>query len=422
MIDQSADTMSRARAFRPKTTVMTLPRVTVAAHTTLSLPHRERIAKLDANESGRVPSPRVRAALADCLTRADLNWYPDATAAGLKAALAEYAGVGSERIRVFPGADAALAAVVHAFLEPGDEVVWSPPSYAPFRTCVESVGGALVPAQTLSIWEPEPGAMLTSITSKTRLVYLANPNNPTGTLYSSDQIAALLWACPDVGFIVDEVYYEYSGTTVAPLLAAHNNLLIVRSFSAAFGLAGLRVGYVLSHSSHLAWLDRIDAGAGCSGLAQTAACAALADQEYLQATVAEARLAMKSLAASLVQMGLTVRTTPANFLLVNVDDPEGVSRFLTNRLIFVGLCDRIDGLSDHLRITVGDTRTVERVIEAFRAMPSALLFPQLADRHRMTLARVAETPAGEGKSRRRKDPVSRSSPRLEVAAEDKARV
>jgi histidinol-phosphate aminotransferase len=395
------------RAFRPRAAVTAMAPPAAGVHAALSLPHRERIAKLDENEAVRPPSPRVRRALTDYAAAGELNWYPDEAATALRAALADYTGAGSEWIRVFSDTDAALMTLACAFLEPDDEVVWSPPTDKPFRECVEAVGGVPVPAPVLSIWEAEPGAVLTAITPRTRLVYLANPNNPTGTLYAADQIAALLWACPDVGFVIDETYYEFSGATAASLLLAHANLLIVRSFSPAFGLAGLRIGYVLSHPSNLAWLDRIRTGTGCSVLAQVAAGAALADQEYLRATVAETRLAMKMLTGGLVQTGLAVRTTAANFLLTRVHDPDAVWRFLANRLIFVGNCNRIDGLSGHLRIAVGDTRTAERVVEAFRAMPSALLFPAAPERRRVTLDHAPEALAGRHRVSMNAAPMSR---------------
>jgi len=410
-MDRHADTTPQGtRAFRPRAAVTAMAPPAAGVHAALSLPHRERIAKLDENEAVRPPSPRVRRALTDYAAGGELNWYPDEAAAALRAALADYTGVGPEWIRVFPGADAALLTLARAFLESGDEVVWPPPSYEPFRECVDAAGGVLVPAPVLSIWEAEPGAVLTAITPKTRLAYLANPNNPTGTLYAADQIAALLWACPDVGFVIDEAYYEFSGATAASLLLAHANLLIVRSFSPAYGLAGLRIGYVLSHPSNLAWLDRIRTGTGCSVPAQVAACAALADQEYLRATVAETRLAMKTLSATLVRMGLDVHPTPANFVLVRVDDPDAVCRFLANRLIFVGNCNRIDGLSGYLRIAVGDTRTAERVVEAFRAMPSALLFPAAPERRRITLDHAPEAPAGHYRVSVDAAPMSRRAP------------
>lgn len=379
------------RAFRPVAAVAGLQPYVGAGQTPMHLPHRERIAKLDWNECVRPPSPRVREALAEFVAQGTLNWYPDVEATQLRSALSDYTGVDPDAIRVFGGADAALEYIARTFLENDDEVVWSPPTYDNVRVYVESCGARLQVAPVQSIWNPEPGALLAAVTTQTRMVYLANPNNPTGTLYSADQIAALLWACPSVGFVVDEAYGEYAGVTAASLVTAHPNLMIVRSFAQAFGLAGLRIGYVLSHPDNLRIMDRIRVGKNTNSAAQVAAIAALRDPEYLRATVAETRLSMRLLADALGQLGLTVRTTPANFALVRVGDPETMCRFLANRLIFVRNRHQVAHLDGYIRITVGDTATTERVIAAFRAAPSALLYGAPANRRRLRMVHQAES-------------------------------
>jgi len=379
------------RAFRPTAAIAALKPYLGAGQTTMHLPHRERIAKLDWNECVRPPSPGVRDALVELAAHGTLNWYPDVEATELRSALSDYTGVDPDAIRVFGGADAALEYIARTFLEDDDEVVWSPPTYDNVRVYVESCGARLQAAPVQSIWDPEPGALLAAVTPRTRMVYLVNPNNPTGTLYSADQIAALLWTCPDVGFVVDEAYGEFTGVTAASLVMAHPNLMVVRSFAKAFGLAGLRVGYVLSHPDNLRLIDRIRVGKNTSAAAQVAAVAALRDPEYLRATVAEVRLSMKMLADALGQMGLTVRTTPANFALVRVGDPDTMCRFLANRLIFVRNRHHVPRLDGYMRITVGDTATTERLIAAFRAAPSALLYGTPSERRQWRMVHHAET-------------------------------
>jgi histidinol-phosphate aminotransferase len=370
-----------------------------SAQTPIHLPHRERVAKLDWNECARPPAPSVLRALGACVTEGHLNWYPDVEATELRNALSDYTGCDPETIRVFGGADAALEYIARTFLETGDQVLWCPPTYDNFRVYVESCGASLQPAPLRSIWEPEPGALLAGVTPQTRLVYLVNPNNPTGTLYSTEQIAALLWTCPDVGFVVDESYFEFSGISVAALTLAHPNLIVVRSFAKAFGLAGLRVGYCISHPDNLEAIDRIRVGKNTSTLAQVAATAALADRAYLDATVAETRLSMKTLAETCEQIGLTTRTTPANFILVRVADPDSFCRFLANRLIFVRNRNHLERLSGFVRITVGNTQTTERLVAAFRAAPSSMLYGQKTAGQRLILPRRSEHPVAPSTSR-----------------------
>ena len=382
------------RGMRPAAAVAGIKPYCGSAQTPIHLPHRERVAKLDWNECARPPAPGVLRALTECIAEGRLNWYPDVEATELRNALSEYTGCDPEMIRVFGGADSALEYIARTFLEPGDQVLWCPPSYDNFRVYVESCGATLTAAPLRSIWEPEPGALLAGVTPRTRLVYLVNPNNPTGTLYSTEQIAALLWTCPDVDFVVDESYFEFSGVSAASLAMAHPNLIVVRSFAKAFGLAGLRVGYCISHPDNLESLDRIRVGKNTGTLAQIAATAALQDRAYLDATVAATRLAMKTLAGVCEQMGLETRTTPANFLLVRVGDPDSFCRFLANRLIFVRNRHHVERLDGFVRITVGDTQTTDRLIAAFRAAPSSMLYGPKFNGRRLILPRGPESSPG----------------------------
>lgn len=396
----------RQQAFHPTAAVAGVAPYLGAGQAPIRLPHPERIAKLDGNECVRPPSPRVREALAAQARTAPLNWYPDGEAQYVRAALSDYTGLDTEAIRVFGGAGAALEYVARTFLEADDEVIWCPPSNDNFRVYAQSCGARLLAAQTESIWEPEPGALLSSMTPRTKMVYLVNPNNPTGTLYSADQLAALLWTCPEIGFVIDEAYFEFSGVTAAPLVMAHPNLMVVRSFANAFGLAGLRIGYLLSHPDNLASIDRIHTGENTSTLAQVAAVAALGDHEYLAATVAETRIAMRSLAAALKQMGLTVRTTAANFILVQVADPDTTCRFLANRLVFVRNRHHVARMEGYLRMTVGDMPTTERVIQAFEAAPVSALYGEPGRQSRLPMVRPPEkaspTPRRHTVSRKKK--------------------
>jgi histidinol-phosphate aminotransferase len=402
---------------RPANAISRITPYSGSAQTAIHLPHRERIAKLDWNECARPPAPGVLRALTECVAKSHLNWYPDVEATELRNALSDYTGCDPEMIRVFGGADAALEYIARTFLESGDEVLWCPPSYDNFRVYVESCGATLQAAPLRSIWEAEPGALLAGVTPRTRLVYLVNPNNPTGTLYSTEQISALLWTCPDVGFVVDESYFEYSGVSAVSLTMAHPNLIVVRSFAKAFGLAGLRVGYCISQPDNLEAIDRIRVGKNTSTLAQTAATAALQDRPYLDATIAATRLAMKTLVGACEQLNLETRTTPANFILVRVGDPENFCRFLANRLIFVRNRHHVDKLDGFVRITVGDAQSTDRVIAALHAAPSSMLYGPNSNGRRLVLSRGPETASETPHSQRATDPSRTITNRITIQGE-----
>jgi histidinol-phosphate aminotransferase len=193
--------------------------------------------------------------------------------------------------------------------------------------------------------------------------------------------------------LIDEAYYEFCDVTVAPLLHENKNLMVARSFSKAFGLAGLRLGYLMSHPDNLDWIDRIRVGKNTSALAQIAALAALGDLAHLRRVIEETRSTMAALAGRLAGMGLDVRTTPANFLLVRVHDPDTVARYLANNLIFVRNRNHEPGLEGWLRITIGTPALIERIATAFTALPPALLYGREEPLRALHIERPPEEPA-----------------------------
>lgn len=383
--------------FRPSEYVRKLRSYSGTPQIPLFLPHRERVAKLDWNESVHPPSPVVRRTLSEMAVRGELNWYPDVDAVALRTALECYTGVDMEWIRVFGGSDAALEYVARAFVSPGDTVIWCPPTYDNMRVYVESCGGRMLPLPQKSIWRADARALHEALDADVSLVYLVNPNNPTGALHTPAQIGELAGAHPETGFLIDEAYYEFCEVTCAGLLKDHSNLMIARSFSKAFGLAGLRVGYLMSHPENLNWIDRIRVGKNTSAAAQAAAVAALEDLAHLRRVVEETRASMTALAGRLTAMGLEVRTTPANYLLVKVADPDMATRYLANNLIFVRNRNSEPGLAGWIRITVGPAALVERVASAFAALPPAILYERETRVSALHLERGPETRSPESK-------------------------
>lgn len=355
----------------------------------LHLPHPERICKLDANECLCRPAKTVIDALHFWTDRGMMNWYPDRDAVRLRTALAEYTRQPFSCIRAFNGADDALTYLIDCLVSPGSEILISPPTYDPVRLRAEYHRGMVKKVLLPDIFRGNIDAVLGAISPETRLVYLANPNNPTGVLYSREEITAILRRRPASFVLIDEAYYEFSGTTVADLVAAFPRLLVVRSFSSAFGLAGLRLGYLLAHEQTLETLERILPIPTVATPAQIAGTAAFKSPDDLKSNISTIRNSMARMSTALSGMGLTAVPTPANYLLVKVARPAATAEYLAGKLIFVRNCDSLPGLEGYLQITVGDDSTTARILSLFLCMPKQLLGPEVTVR-RLTLKRPAE--------------------------------
>jgi histidinol-phosphate aminotransferase len=324
------------------------------------------VLKLDANESTIPPSPLVEERLRAFLTDGDASWYPDNEARALRRKLAEYTSRSESDVLAFNGCDAAIDCAVRAFASAGDRVCICAPTYDRFRRCAEMAGAVVVPVLSDDPFRPTVSPLIGAIDEATRLVYVSNPNNPTGRLYSSDDIAALLGHLAHGVLIVDETYYEFAGVTVAPLLDRFDNLLVMRSFSKAFGLAGLRCGYTLSSGRVAARLRRFWSGRDVNALAQVAAIAALDDLPYMTRYVEEVSGARAWLTDALRSLGYTVVSSPANFILLRVDNPAGCLEALRHEQIYIRDRSDLPQLEGFVRITVGTLPQCEQVLEAIR--------------------------------------------------------
>jgi len=361
----------------------------------IHLPHPERVCKLDANECTRRPSDAVIKTLHRWLDKATMHWYPDRDAVRLRTALAGYTKLPFAYIRAFNGADEALDNAARALVERGTETLTVSPTHERFRVCVESCGGTVKKILPTDIFAKDLATIIDAIGPSTRSFYLANPDNPTGVLYSPAEIETILTRRPGVMLIVDETYYEFSRTTVADLVKTYSHLVVVRSFSPAFGLAGLRLGYALSQPENLERMDHLRSDQGVSMPAQVAGTAALEAMSEIAQYATEVRKNMQHLGEVFSSLGIHSVCTPANFILVKVTDPKGVADYLAGKLIFVRNCDMVPGLEGYLRITVGESDTTARLISAFLCMPQQLLGPKHT-RRRVTLSRPPEeqvTPA-----------------------------
>ena len=312
------------------------------------------IVKLASNENPIGASPRALAAIENVFM--ELARYPDGNGFELKAALSKHLGLAPEWIVLGNGSNDVLEMAARAFLEPGSSAVYSQYAFAIYALAVQAVGARGIEAPARD-WGHDPVAMLEAIRPDTRVVFIANPNNPTGTLVPPDALEAFIEAVPaDVVVVLDEAYYEYlapelRGDSLA-LLAKHPNLIVTRTFSKAYGLAGLRVGYALCAPEVASLLNRVRQPFNVSSLAQAAAVAALDDEAFLSECLSVNSAGMKQLTEGLDGLGVEYIPSYCNFVSCRVGEASAVNRALLQRGIIVRPLAGY-AMPEHLRVSVG---------------------------------------------------------------------
>jgi histidinol-phosphate aminotransferase len=316
----------------------------------------DRVVKLASNEGPYGPFPEAREAIARATL--DLNRYPDGGAWRLRTALAERHDVRFEQVTVCAGADAVVGYVCQATIDPDDEVVTGWPSFPSYVIDVLKLGG--VPVRVPLVDERiDLGALLAAITPKTKLVFIAAPNNPTGTTNGRAELDAYFGAVPaHVLTVLDQAYFEYIDGDdypegIAEYLGAGHRVLVLRTFSKIYGLAGLRVGYGVGPEDVVAAIGKVRRAFDVTSAGQEAALASLGASEELARRRADNREAMRLLEDVLREHGLEpAGPAVANFLFVRVGDAVGANEALLRRGVIVRPMGAF-GASDALRITAG---------------------------------------------------------------------
>jgi len=323
------------------------------------------IVKLASNENPRGPSAAVRAAIVK--TTNDVSRYPDGNGFALKAALSARYGVSPERIVLGNGSNDVLELVTHAFLRPGDHAVYSRHAFAVYPLAVKARGatGIEVPAKD---YAHDLAAMRAAVTPQTRVLFVANPNNPTGTWIEPSLLKAFIASIPeDVIVVLDEAYNEYLDPSQeapsARWTGEHGNLIVSRTFSKAHGLAALRVGYGIMNANVADMLNRVRQPFNVNALAQAAAVAALADTAYVDESRALNRAGMRELENGARALNCRFVPSHGNFLLVHVGDAAGVYQRLLRQGVIVRPVANY-GLPEFLRVTVGLPAENRRFLDA----------------------------------------------------------
>jgi histidinol-phosphate aminotransferase len=326
----------------------------------------DRIVKLASNENPRGPGPAVRRAIANATD--ELSRYPDGNGFALKTALAARFSVGADDIVLGNGSNDILELVTQAFLRPGDTAVYSRHAFAVYPLATQARGATGIEVAAAKDFGHDLPAMRDAIAPTTRIVFVANPNNPTGTWIAPAALEAFIASVPeDVLLVLDEAYNEYLAPERCAPSAAwtrnYPNLVVSRTFSKAYGLAALRVGYGLMNAKVAEMLNRVRQPFNVNALAQAAALAALADIDY----VAESRTLNNEGRAMLEQgfgkLGLSFVPSHANFILVKVGDGAGVYRRLLEQGIIVRPVANY-ALPEWLRVTIGVAAENRRFLDA----------------------------------------------------------
>ena len=326
------------------------------------------IIKLASNENPLGPSPRGLAAAEAALYNMAL--YPDGAGFSLKAALSARLGVSPNQIVLGNGSNDVLDMAARAFLSPGTSAVYSRHAFAVYPIVTLTVGATGIEVLALN-YGHDLAAMRQAIRDDTRVVWIANPNNPTGTFLPWAEIEVFLSEVPPhVLVVLDEAYGEYLPhedrlDTVA-WLARFPNLLITRTFSKAYGLAGLRVGYGLGDAAVIDLLNRVRHPFNVNLIALAAAEAALSDTEFLARSDALNRAGMAQLVQCVTALGLAHVPSKGNFLLVKVGDAARVNTALLQRGVIVRPVANY-GLPEFLRVSVGLEAQNTRFLEALKA-------------------------------------------------------
>ena len=331
--------------------------------------------KLASNENPLGPPPTALEAIHSALP--DLALYPDGSGYHLKTALSKRLGIDPAGITLGNGSNDVLVLLAETFLTPGTEAIYDQHAFIIYRLAVQATNArprsiASHPIDHLQPWGHDLDGFAAALSEQTRLVFIANPNNPTGTWVTDDELHVFMQRVPQSTIVVvDEAYGEYVVRDDYPDTLRWRdefpNLVLTRTFSKIYGLAGLRVGYAISHPEIAELLNRVRQPFNVGGLAQVAATAALNDDAFLDRARSVNQQGLADLTQGLTAIGLSVVPSIGNFVLVDMGRPaDSIYEHLLHAGIIVRPVGNY-GLPNHLRITVGLPEHNQRLLQALRS-------------------------------------------------------
>jgi histidinol-phosphate aminotransferase len=318
--------------------------------------------RLDFNENTEGCSPRVleriRAITADELAR-----YPER--GPVEAVVAGHLGLPAEQVLLTNGVDEAIHLLCEAYLEPADEVMVVTPTFGMYEIFAEATGARVVRVQCGTDLRFPFERVLESVTAATRLIAVASPNNPTGGVASREQLLAIALNAPQAAVLVDEAYYEFHGTTVMPDVVKEDNIFVARTFSKAYGLAGLRIGILVGPCEQMPMVRRVSSPYSVNAVALAALPVALGDSEYVSGYVGQVRTGRARLEEALTVRGIAWWPSEANFVLFRIGRQHGeFVAAMRQRGILVRDRSSDPGCEGCVRITIGTCEQMDTLLEA----------------------------------------------------------
>jgi histidinol-phosphate aminotransferase len=307
--------------------------------------------RLDFNENTLECSPEVLRVLRE-IGSADLTRYPEREP--LEKVVAQHLNLKHEQVLLTNGVDEAIHVLCETYLDSGDELLLPVPTYSMYEVYASATEARIVAVQAGADFRFPFERLLQTITPSTKLIAIANPNSPTGSVATRDQILRIVEAAPHAAVFVDEAYFHFFGETVADLIGTYPNLLLARTFSKAYGLAGLRLGVLAGPVEAVRWLRRVISPYSVNSLALACLPAALQDDDYLNWYVSEVLAARVDLTAALDALKIPHWPSEANFVLVNIGAKHAqFTAAMKRRGVLVRDRSNDPGCDGCVRITVG---------------------------------------------------------------------
>lgn len=326
--------------------------------------------RLDFNENTDGCSPRVLARIRE-ITPEDLARYPEREP--VEKIVARHLGLAAELVLLTNGVDEAIHLLCEAYLEPQDEVIVVTPTFSMYEIYAEATGARVIRVQCDSDFLFPFGKVLENLSPSTRLIAVASPNNPTGTTATRQQLLQIASAAPNAALLVDEAYFDFHGVTLVPDVAGTPNIFIARTFSKAYGLAGLRIGVLAGPREQMPMVRRVSSPYSVNAVALLALPTALADSEYIAGYVAQVRHGRLRLQQELQSLGVHNWPSDANFLLLRIGERHrDFVAAMRERGILVRDRSSDPGCDGCVRITIGTTGHMDKLSQALREVAAEL--------------------------------------------------
>jgi len=343
---------------------MLKPRATIAALPPYHSPIASREGlSLDLNESMAGCSPRVLTRL-HSLSAKDVSLYPKRELG--EKLVADFLGASPDQILLTNGMDEALALLFATYLGPADELLFADPTFVMYPMLGAALDAKVVRVQSGEDLSLPVSSLLSQISTRTRVIAIANPNNPTGLVATRDDLLKIAKAAPHAAVLIDEAYFDFYGETLIPDLENYPNLFVARTFSKAYGLAGLRLGVLIGAPEQIAYMRRIGVPFNVNSVVLACLEEALSDQAFVSQHVAQVRQARENLAQLFNELEIRHWPSQTNFVLVRVGAAKEFVESMQRRGILIRDSSASPGCAGCVRITLGTPEQMQGVMQAVR--------------------------------------------------------